>query len=159
MAVRDMNKTTVSRYEEGSLPRLVNFATIKRHNNIVWPLTSEKLLLQSDLIRDLLRLALEHVPVDEQYYLNSYPDVGTAVENGSFSSPRHHYITFGYFEDRLPFRIVVDDDFYFRTNPDIKAEVDAGGVPSAQYHFERYGFKEGRLPRENWSLLTASSDP
>jgi hypothetical protein len=134
----------------------MSFGMIKRH--IEWPPSSEKMLLRSDLFQDLLHLALEHVPVDEQYYLNSYPDVGIAVENGSFNSPRHHYVTFGYFEDRLPFRIAVDNDFYFRTNPDIKAQVDAGSVPSAQYHFERYGFKEGRLPRENWSLLTSPSD-
>jgi len=122
---------------------------------VVWPFVAPDISIPMGLFRDLLRHALEHVRVDERYYLRAYPDVSDALERGAFASPRHHYIEFGYFEDRFPFRIEVDEDFYFRTNPDIKASVDAGFIPSAQVHFERHGYKEGRLPRAGWSLLAS----
>jgi hypothetical protein len=134
-------------------PALINFSAIKRDNNIIWPLRPGDVSIQTSLFRDLFRIALEHVPVDERYYLRTYPDVGEALEEGLFTSPRHHFIEFGYFEDRLPFRIEVDEEYYFRSNPDIKESVNSGFIPSAQVHFERYGYKEGRLPREGWSLL------
>lgn len=138
-----------------ALPGLLNFGSIKREHNIIWPVISGEISVHTDFFRALLRLALEHVQVDERYYLRTYPDVGEAVEKGLFTSPRHHYIEFGYFEDRLPFRITVDEEFYFRANPDIKAGVDGGLIPSAQVHFERHGYNEGRLPREGWSLLAS----
>jgi hypothetical protein len=135
------------------LPGLVNFGVIRRENGVAWPPGSGDISIQAALFRALLRLALEHVKVDERYYLRSYPDVGEAMENGLFADPRHHYIEFGYFEDRLPYRIDVDEEYYLRANPDIRMGVSAGLIPSAQVHFERHGYKEGRLPREGWSLL------
>ena len=70
-----------------------------------------------------------------------------------FESTQHHYVEFGYFENRLPFRIEVDEKFYLRTNPDIASAVNDGSIPLAQVHFEHSGYKEGRLPREGWSLF------
>ncbi len=137
-----------------ALPALTNFGVLKREHGIDWPLPSGDVAIRAGLLRDLLRLALEHVPVDERYYLQTYPDVGKAVESGAFADPRHHYVEFGFFEDRLPFRIEVDEDFYFRANPDVRTSVTAGFIPSAQAHFERSGYKEGRLPREGWTLLS-----
>jgi hypothetical protein len=137
-----------------ALPGFSNFAVMRRQHSLVWPAPFDKITIQAALFRALLRLALEHVPVDERYYLRRYPDVGEAIEEGAFESPRHHYIEFGYFEDRLPFGIDVDEDFYLRANPDIKSSVESGLIPSAQVHFERHGFCEGRLPREGWSLLS-----
>jgi hypothetical protein len=153
MAAKDVSNITSLRKADPTLPSLMNFGAIRREHNVIWPPASDEISLDFGLFRDLLRLALEHIRVDEQYYLRLYPDVGEAVANGSFNNPRHHYIEFGYFEDRLPFRITVDDEFYFRSNPDIKASVDVGAFPSAQVHFERHGFREGRLPWEGWSLL------
>jgi hypothetical protein len=137
-----------------TLPRLVHFGSIKREHDLIWPMKSGEVSVSADLFRDLLRCALQGVRFDERYYLYSYADVVDAVADGLFTDARHHYIEFGYFEDRMPFRIEVDEPFYFRMYPDIEAEVSAGTMPSAQIHFERYGYKEGRLPRENWSLLT-----
>jgi len=135
------------------LPGLIHFAAIKRQNNVIWPFAPGEISIHAGLFRDLLRIVLEHVQVDEPYYLRLYPDVAEALEKGLFTSPHHHYVEFGYFEDRLPFRIEVDEEFYFRVYPDIKEGVSAGAIPSAQAHFERNGYKEGRLPRESWSLL------
>ena len=131
--------------------RLMTFGTFRREGDLVWPLRSDQVSMSAGLFRDLLVCVLAHVQFDESYYLHTYPDVVDALANGLFTDAHHHYIEFGYFEDRLPFRIEVDDAFYFRTYPDIEAEVSAGNLPSAQMHFEHFGFKEGRLPREGWS--------
>lgn len=136
------------------LPGLRHFAAIRCENaNVTWPLSPGEVSIQAGLFRDLLCLALQHVPVDENYYRLLYPDVGEAVDKGLLTSARHHYIEFGYFENRLPFRIEVDEEFYLRSYPDVRAAVDVGRLPSAQFHFDRLGYNEGRLPRESWSLL------
>jgi hypothetical protein len=135
------------------LPNLQRFGTIMRECGLSSSFyEAEKTTIPSRLLRDLLRLALEQVNVDESHYLRLYPDVTIALESGQFCSPHHHFVEFGYFEDRLPFRIE-DEEFYFRQNPDIKESVDAGIIPSAQVHFEQHGYKEGRLPWLGWSLL------
>lgn len=156
MTFVDVASAGVSSNLGPALPGLRNFGSIKRHENFIWPFLDNetKISISTKIFRDLLRLVLEQVRVDERYYVRSYPDVSAALEKGLFTSPRHHYVEFGYFEDRFPFKIEVDEEFYFRSNPDIKANVDARLLPSAQVHFERHGYKEGRLPRENWSLLT-----
>jgi hypothetical protein len=133
--------------------KLPNFSLLKQRQGVLWPLTSDRVSVSADLFKGLLRRVLETVQFDEHYYLYLYADVADAVAKGQFRSAHHHYLEFGYFEDRLPFRVEVDEAFYFWEYPDIEAEVAAGTLSSAQEHFERCGFREGRLPRENWSLL------
>jgi hypothetical protein len=150
-----MVETTTKR--DGNEPAfgLLRFGVIKREHGLVWPSTSNKIALPASLFRDLMMCALERVRFDEGYYLRTYPDVADALANGLLTDAHRHYLEFGYFEDRLPFRVEVDSAFYFRMYPDIKAGVNAGTIPSAQAHFERHGYKEGRLPREDWSLAAS----
>ena len=136
-----------------ALPGLTSFGAIMRENDLIWPLAAGDISIKTDFFRDLLRIALGNVLVDDRYYCHLYPDVEKALEQGEFTSPRHHFVEFGYFEDRLPSRIEVDDEFYLRIYPDVEASLRIGLIPSAQAHFELSGYKEGRLPRENWSLL------
>jgi len=103
---------------------------------------------------DLLRKLLAQVDVDEEWYLESYGDVRDAVRAGQMKSARAHYLQAGYFENRLPRRIVVDEGWYLNEYPDVAEAIRSGAFFSAAQHFERNGFKEGRLPREGWSLLT-----
>lgn len=98
---------------DAPLPILTGFGSMKRSHKISWPSVSDKVEVSTDLFRILLRLALENVPFDEDYYLALYPDVMEALKEGSFTNARHHYIEFGYFEDRLPFHVEVDEAFYF----------------------------------------------
>ncbi len=42
------------------------------------------------------------VGFDESYYLNEYPDVAAAVNDGTYISGFEHYALFGYFEGRFP---------------------------------------------------------
>jgi len=104
------------------------------------------------LIRSLLEAAASTVRLDEDWYLNLYPDVVDAIKNGLFENAKHHYVKFGYFEDRFPYPILVDETFYKTANKDIADSIRNGTMKSCQWHFDHYGFKEGRLPYEGWRL-------
>lgn len=86
-------------------------------------------------------------------YREKYPDVEEGIRDGQFGSGKHHYVEFGYFEDRFPRHIEVDDGFYQTEYRDVAEHLVAGRLASSQEHFEFYGFKEGRLPRRDWRLI------
>jgi hypothetical protein len=102
---------------------------------------------------ELLRCVLVQVEVDEDWYRSYYRDVDEAIKAGNVSSARQHYINAGYFENRLPRKVVVNERWYLEEYPDVAAAIKFGAFSSATAHFERDGFKEGRLPSEGWSLL------
>jgi hypothetical protein len=102
---------------------------------------------------DMIRLLLQHVHVDENWYRENYQDVEDAISRGAIASAREHYIAAGYFEDRFPHWIVVDTAWYLDNNPDVAEGVRLGNINSAEEHFQMAGFKEGRLPFEGWTLL------
>ena len=103
-------------------------------------------------LKKLLASVLNHVSVDETWYVRRYPDVGEAIARGDVASAKDHYRKAGYFEDRFPRPISVDVDWYLNKYPDVRKAVTEGAVASAQEHFERHGFREGRLPHPDWSL-------
>jgi len=109
--------------------------------------------VSAELLQFLLAKLALRVLVDEAFYRARYPDIGEAIEQGQFASARHHYIHYGYREDRMPHRITVDDAFYRTTYPDILQGLRSGRLASAQAHFDNFGFKEGRLPYEGWTLF------
>jgi hypothetical protein len=116
--------------------------------------------ISEDRLRRLLRAMLRDVEVDEAWYRANKPDVDEAIANGDLMSARDHYITSGYFEDRLPRFIPVDEDWYLEQYPDVAAAVRIGVFTSAQEHFVNAGFREGRLPYPGWSPPgNAVSDP
>lgn len=103
-------------------------------------------------LMELLVIAASHIDVDEEWYLNSYRDVYEAIQRGSSSSAKDHYVHYGYFEDRLPRHFEVDVNWYLAEYPDVAEAMRVGSVESAQNHFERNGFKEGRRPYTDWVL-------
>jgi len=109
--------------------------------------------VSAELLQFLLAKLAMRVVVDEAFYRARYPDIGEAIAQGQFASARHHYIHYGYREDRMPHRITVDDMFYRTTYPDILQGLRSGRLASAQAHFDNFGFKEGRLPYEGWTLF------
>jgi hypothetical protein len=109
-------------------------------------------LLESKL-KELLQLVLEQAEVDENWYLAENSDVEAAVLRGDLSSARDHYITSGYYENRLPRPVVVDEAWYLAQYPDVAEALKFGAFMNAQQHFNVNGFKEGRLPYAGWSLL------
>ena len=103
-------------------------------------------------LKKLLASVLQHVNVDEAWYVRRYPDIGEAIARGDVTSARDHYRKAGYFEDRFPRQIAVDVEWYLAKYPDVGKAVASGAVAGAQEHFERHGFREGRLPSADWSL-------
>ena len=107
---------------------------------------SEKLLHQ------ILTCIADLIIVDADWYISKYADVRDAIRQGMVESAKEHYVSYGYFENRMPRLILVDESFYFREYPDVSEAIRLGHVQSAQSHFELYGFKEGRLPCKEWQL-------
>jgi len=129
------------------------FSVIRTANEIPWPLTKDRVDVRTDFLLNLIKYAVAGISVDEEWYTSKYPDIKEAIEKGLFKSAQHHYVEFGFFEDRFPRPINVDDDFYLGQYADVKSGVRTGSIKSAQWHFENYGFREGRLPQAGWRLL------
>src|ERR1700712_262518 len=55
---------------------------------------------------------LEKVKVDENWYLEAYPDVRDAIASGVVPNVRAHYARFGFYEHRMPYHIMIDEDWY-----------------------------------------------
>jgi hypothetical protein len=109
--------------------------------------------VSSRLLGMLFEAIAERIRVDEEWYCAHYPDIGEAIVAGKFESARHHYLKFGYLENRLPHYIAVDEAFYRAANKDIAEKLRLGHLQSAQQHFEQFGFREGRIPFKGWRLF------
>jgi len=96
----------------------------------------------------LLKLLIQGLEVDEDWYAKAYEDIGQAIRVGVVRSARHHFLNDGYFEGRLPFPIKVDEEWYLRKYPDVAEGIRRGVLTSAQEHFDQDGYKEGRHPFE-----------
>jgi hypothetical protein len=94
----------------------------------------------------LIRRLIVGVEVDEKWYLARYEDIRQAIESGTVSSARTHFVNDGYFEGRVPFGIKVDEKYYLSRNPGVADYVRKGMLQSGQQHFDENGYKEGRLP-------------
>ena len=94
----------------------------------------------------LIYLALQFVPVDEEWYLAEYPDVRAEIESQNIASASDHYRRAGYLEGRFPIRPVVDEAWYLSMYPDVREAIASGRVPDAQTHFVKSGHREGRMP-------------
>jgi hypothetical protein len=151
LSVRDDKMNSEQNQEMSSV--IVPFSVIRKTNEIPWPLPGDRVTVPAGLLLELIKSAVARIDVDEQWYTARYPDILSAIEAGKFPSARHHYVEFGFFEDRFPRQIKVDVDFYLAQYPDVAGGVEGGAIESAQWHFERYGFREGRLPCAGWRLL------
>jgi hypothetical protein len=99
-----------------------------------------------DNLIQMLRQVIIGVEVDERWYLERYPDIAEAIQQGLVESARLHFVNDGYFEGRLPFPIRVDERYYLQQNPGIANYVRDGMLESGQQHFDENGYVEGRLP-------------
>jgi hypothetical protein len=97
---------------------------------------------------ELLKLMIRGIEVDEEWYSRTYDDIGQAISAKSIRSARHHFVSDGYFEGRLPAPVKVDEAWYLRRYPDVAEGIGKGLLTSAQEHFEMDGYREGRLPFE-----------
>ena len=149
VAERPLNSAALKRPEIEDSP----FSVLRKAYLLSSLEADEVVQVPGAFLKALLNIAAAQVRVDENWYLSTYPDVQEAISKGKFKNAKHHYVEFGYFEDRLPYPIKVDEEYYRQRNPDIAKAVDAGKIESLKGHFERHGFKEGRLPYDGWRLL------
>ncbi|MEA2792338.1 MAG: hypothetical protein QOG73_4744 [Acetobacteraceae bacterium] len=99
-----------------------------------------------DNLLGLIRSLLSVVIVDEEWYLDQYPDVAEAIAQGKMPSAKDHFVVNGYFEGRLPSLIAVDERFYLTKYPDVAESIRRGTEQSGQAHFLGGGYREGREP-------------
>ncbi|MSP03012.1 MAG: hypothetical protein EXR07_18495 [Acetobacteraceae bacterium] len=120
-----------------AIKALVNFAAVKGE------LTVSASYSQ---FTAMIRILLQGIDVDEDWYRAQYPDVAEAIRDGTVPSAKEHFLADGYFEGRMPFLIKVDEKFYLEQNPGIADYVARGELESAQQHFIDNGYREGRQP-------------
>jgi hypothetical protein len=94
----------------------------------------------------ILRMMIQGIEVNEDWYAKTYEDIGSAVQEGVLRSAKQHFVGDGYFEGRLPFPILINERWYLAENPDVAESIRKGVVDSAQDHFNQDGYREGRLP-------------
>ena len=128
------------------------FATLVNDKVIAPQGDSGQYIVDRHFLQDCMVGLIEKVKVDEDWYLSAYPDVGKALADGVVPDCKTHFVRFGYFEHRMPYRIVVDEPWYLKVYPDIQRAVDRKGFRSGQDHFDQFGYREGRLPYANFSL-------
>lgn len=95
-------------------------------------------------IAKLVQHLLAAWPFDEQWYLATYPDVAKAVSERKLKSGRDHYLSYGYYECRLPCQPNVDQSWYLTEYPDVAEAISTGRFKSATQHFVEVGYREGR---------------
>jgi hypothetical protein len=122
------------------------FEALKSHISVSAPHGEPVVSCSYDDLVQIIRRLIIDVPVDEAWYLERYPDIAEAIEQGVVASPKAHFVNDGYFEGRLPFPIHVDEQFYLAQNPGVADYVEEGKLESGQQHFDENGYKEGRLP-------------
>jgi hypothetical protein len=61
-----------------------------------------RLLILYDELLDVLRAYIAGVPIDETWYLASYPGVARFIARSATTTSRSHFINHGYFEGRRP---------------------------------------------------------
>lgn len=111
-----------------------------------------KATVEEGLLRSLLVPMIQSIDFDERWYLEKYKDVKEAVAKGHVPSAHAHYVISGYFENRMPRRILVDERWYVATYRDVGEALKKAHWKTAQEHYDDIGYKEGRLPRPGFSL-------
>lgn len=129
------------------------YATLINRKLIVPSSRKPFVAVDEHFVTQLLMPRLEKIQVDEAWYLETYPDVGDAIQRGVVPGAKAHYCQYGYFEHRMPHRILVDEPWYLAEYPDVREGVVVSkDFDSGQDHFERLGYKEGRFPYRGFEL-------
>lgn len=134
--------------------KVATFATLINQKVFMLSPRTQYIAVHKDHLVDYLKPVLGTVYVDTDWYLLTNPDIVEAIRSGAVENAVDHYVTFGFYEHRMPYEIKVDENWYLIQYPDVKDAVAKGSFPSGESHFYAVGFKEGRLPHANFSLRT-----
>ena len=132
--------------------KLPTFASLLNQKIIILSESSDYVAVDKYFFNDCLRPLIDEVQLDEQWYLQKYPDVRQAIAKKIVKDAKEHFTRFGYFEHRLPYHIKVQEDWYLEQYPDIRKAIEQKELKSGQEHFETVGFREGRIPHPNFDL-------
>jgi phytanoyl-CoA hydroxylase len=88
---------------------------------------------------------------DEAWYLQAYPDIAKAVQDGAIPSALTHYIRFGREEGRLP--IAFDPNWYSRVYPVAAQEVGSTDAHALHQHYLSVGLFRGYRPHPSADRL------
>ena len=116
----------------------------------IFDLSLDLATLNRSYLTELLRPQIEQIHFDESYYREKNPDLRDAEARGDIFDLHLHYLSIGFFENRLPCAVEVDGVFYARAYPDVAVALLESRTLSFQFHFDTSGFAEGRLPRAGW---------
>ncbi|CAI3946067.1 glycosyltransferase [Commensalibacter communis] len=89
---------------------------------------------------------------DEEWYVNTYPDVQNSIKRHEYSCGLHHYLSN---PTPLEFSPSADfsESFYRQHYNDVASSVGVGHpLRNGYMHFIFHGYKEGRRPNENFEL-------
>ena len=136
---------------------IVSFATLINKKIVIPSSSTSYLAVDQHFFFELFANVLKNAYVDEIWYMERYPDIRDASERGVVLGARQHYVQFGFYEHRIPYKIDVDEAWYLEAYPDVKAAIGDRHYASGQEHFERAGYREGRLPHPNFALRTVNS--
>lgn len=129
-----------------------SFATLINQKVLVPSTRTQYVAVDRSHLIDILKPTLRRIRIDPDWYLSNNPDIAEAIDSGIFSSAEEHYVTCGYYEHRIPYKISVDENWYLTQYPDVKEAVDMGHFSSATDHFYVAGFQEGRIPHAGFSF-------
>jgi hypothetical protein len=145
-----------SRDASGSSQRaslqISRYADLLNQKIIVESSNTKYLAVEQHFLRACMLSSLRMIRLDEDWYLNMYPDVKTAIDRGDVESASEHYVRFGFYEHRLPYAIEVDESWYIQTYADVREAIARNNFESAREHFLLVGYKEGRLPYPDFRL-------
>jgi hypothetical protein len=131
---------------------LASYATLINRKLFVPSARTQYVAVDKDHLVDFMKPTLSRISVDSNWYLQANPDVADAIAKGIVADARDHYVTYGYYEHRMPYEIIVDEAWYLVQYPDVGEAVAKGLLASGKEHFYAAGFKEGRLPQPSFTF-------
>jgi hypothetical protein len=131
---------------------IATFATLVNQKILMPSQRTNYIAVDKNHLVDFLKPVLREIALDADWYVRNHPDVAQAISEGAVETALDHYITFGFYEHRMPYEIEVDEPWYIAQYPDVGEAVEKGMLVSAHEHYYVTGFKEGRLPHANFTL-------
>src|SRR5579859_2054845 len=136
-------------YAMSKMMPMNTFATLINQKVVVPSSRTNYVAVERNHLVDFMKPMLKSIYVDAEWYLHANPDVAQAMSDSLVTTAVDHYVTFGYYEHRMPYPIEVDATWYLAQYADVEEAVAKGEFSSAQEHFYLVGYKEGRLPYPN----------
>jgi hypothetical protein len=133
---------------------MISFATLVNQKVIAPSSNGKCFAVEAHYFTNCHRARVATVLFDPAFYTARYPDIQEALTAGTIPSAHEHYLTRGYYENRLPYEISVDEAWYLEAYTDVMQAVIDQKFISGQDHFDTVGFREGRLPYPRFSLKT-----